>query len=171
MTFSYDDATREAYAAAPADTVVLDTLEFLHPSFTQPLRVANNTESITAPLEIDAPADPGASVLFVALAFKIELPEVGAGSSELQMSIDNVSEEIGNALTLASASQVKVTVVYRGCEVINGVARLGMRWVLSLTEARSNVFTATAAAAFGDVVNTPFPGLDYTATEYPGLVE
>ena len=34
MTFSYDDATREAYAAAPADTVLLDTLEFLHPSFT-----------------------------------------------------------------------------------------------------------------------------------------
>lgn len=171
MTFSYDDATREAYAAAPCDTVVLDTLEFLHPSFTAPLRVVNNTESITAQLEIDAPADPGASVIFVAVAFKLELPEVGAGSSELQMSIDNVSTEIGDALALASASQVKVTVVYRGCEVTNGVARLGMRWVLTLSEARSNVFTATAAAAFGDTANTPFPGKDYTATEFPGLAE
>jgi len=171
MPFSYDDATREAYAAAPADTVLLDSLEFLHPAFTQPMRVVNNTESITAPLEIDAPADPGASVLFVALAFKIELPDVDSTSGELQMSIDNISEEIGNALTLASSSQTKVTVVYRGCEVRNGVARLGGRWVLSLTEAKSNVFTATAAATFGDIVNTPFPGLDYTTTEFPGLAE
>lgn len=171
MTFSYDDATREAYAAAPANTVILDTLEFLHPSFAAPLRVVNNTESIIADLEIDAPANPGQAALFVAIGFKLELPEVGSGAAELTLTIDNVSTEIGDALELAAASQDKVTVVYRGCVVTDGAARLGMRWVLTLTEGKANVFTASAAASFGDTVNLPFPGKDYTPTEFPGLVE
>lgn len=171
MTFTYDDATREAYAAAPANTVLLDTLEFLNDGFTQPLRVVNNTESVSATLEIDAPADPGDSVLFVAVPFRLELPEVGSGTSDMSIEIDNVAEEINTALTLASASNSKTTVLYRGCEVVDGVARLGQRWVMTLTEGTANVFTARAAANFGDTVNWPFPGKDYTATEYPGLAE
>ncbi|WP_153116018.1 DUF1833 family protein [Rhodocyclus tenuis] len=171
MTFSYDDATREAYAAAPTDTVVLNTLEFLHPTFTEPLRVVINTESITGTLEVDAPAGAGQSVVFVAIAAQIELPEVGSGSHEMSIQMDNVSGQINEALALASASTIKTTVVYRGARVVDGVVSLGMRWVLTLTEARANVYTAKATTSFGDTVNWPFPGKDYTATDYPGLAE
>ncbi|MGN2393239.1 DUF1833 family protein, partial [Pelomicrobium sp. G1] len=52
-------AIREAYASAPANEIVYHTLELRHPSFTQPLRVVRDWDTLTARLEESAPVDAG----------------------------------------------------------------------------------------------------------------
>ena len=87
-----EQAIREAYASAPADTVILHTLELRHPAFADDdgrptaIRVVRDHVDLTARLEAGAPLDAGEAVRFVALAFELELPPVdpGAGARDLR---------------------------------------------------------------------------------------
>lgn len=170
--FTLEDAQREAYAAAPTDTVLVDTLEFVHPSFSQPLRVVNDRQSLTATLEPDAPVNAGEDVTFAAFAFRLEPPEVGDGAAaELTITIDNVSTEIGRYMAAATLGNEPVRVIYRACIVKENEVELGARWEMSLVRAKANNFSVEATASFGDVINAAFPTEDYNATDFPGLAQ
>ena len=58
-----EQAIREAYASAPADTVILHTLELRHPAFADDdgrptaIRVVRDNVDLTARLEAGAPLD------------------------------------------------------------------------------------------------------------------
>jgi len=107
-------ALREAYAAAPADTVILHTLEIWHPTFTEPIRVVRDHAELTARLETGAPRDAGRMVGFVALAFDLDLPPVDtAPVPEIAVTLDNVGQEIVDALEAAAISQDKIDIIYR----------------------------------------------------------
>ena len=107
-----EQAIREAYASAPADTVILHTLELRHPAFVDDdgrptaVRVVRDHVDLTARLEAGAPLDGGETVRFVALSFDLELPPVDtAPVPEIAVTLDNVSREIVRHLDAAAEEQ------------------------------------------------------------------
>ena len=169
--FTLSDALVEAYASAPAAEVILHTLEIRHPSFTTPIRVVRDHADFSAHLEADAPADPGALVTFVAMAFDFRLPDIEKSKSpEIDISIDNVSAELTGYMDMASQSAELIEVTYRpylasdpSGPTMNPPITLVVRAV-SVT-----IFRVTATAGFGDFANRKFPNQVYDTTRFPGL--
>ncbi len=101
--FSLSDALAEAYASAPAQEVILHTLEIRHPSFITPIRVVRDHRDLTARLEASAPVDPGGEVTFIGFAFDFVLPELGKSKSpEIEIVLDGASGEIVSYLDAAA---------------------------------------------------------------------
>ena len=166
-------ALKEAYAAAPCDVVTLHTLEFRHPAFTQPLRVVLDHADHTCTLEADAPADPSTAVLFVGYAFDIVLPTMDTGAApEVVITIDNVSMEIEDNISAALATIDKVMVTYRPYLSTDlSAPSMNPPMTLTVTHISADQFQITARAQLGDYANKAFPGENYTATRFPGLVQ
>ena len=108
-----DDAIREAYASAPADEVILDTLELRHPTFFdeegQPtaIRVVRDHKDLVARLEDDAPMNAGEAVTFRRCAFELRLaPIETVAVPEMELAIDNVSTELMEHLRRRSAAPI-----------------------------------------------------------------
>lgn len=165
-------AIKEAYAAAPADVVTLHTLEFRHPAFTQPIRVVRDHVDHTCTLEAGAPVDPSVAVLFVGFAFDIVLPEVSdIAAPEVVITIDNVSMEIEDNINAALQTADKVQVTYRPYLSTDLTApQMNPPLTLTLTAINADQYRLTARAQMGDYANKKFPGEDYTAQRFPGLV-
>ena len=165
-------AIKEAYAAAPSNVVTLHTLEFRHPAFSTPLRVVLDHVDHTCTLEVDAPADPGAAILFVGYSFDIVLPTVDGGAApEVMITIDNVSQEIEDSINAALATTDKVLVTYRPYLSTDLTApAMNPPMTLTITSISATQFQLTARAQLGDYANKAFPGDDYTPARFPGLV-
>lgn len=166
------EALAEAYASAPTDVVVLHTLEFRHPDFVTPIRVVSDTEDLVATLEADAPEDPATAVTFQAFAWNMRLPDVAAGSfPTLEIEIDNVSQEIEDALEAAAQSSETVEVTYRPYLSDDLTApSMDPPLTLELLTARANLFKVRATAGYANLMNRQFPREDYTLARFPGLV-
>lgn len=169
---SLSQAIKEAYAAAPSGVVILHTLEFRHPAFTAPIRVVLDHADHTCTLEAAAPLDGGQPVLFVGYAFDITLPEVDDGAApEATIAIDNVSPEIEDSISAALATTDKVQVTYRPYLSTDlSAPAMNPPLTLTVTHISADQFRLTARAQLGDYANKAFPGEDYTATRFPGLV-
>jgi len=96
----YSQAIAEAYASAPEDLVIIDTLEFTHPSFKDPvtgalvaLRVVNDHKIFTGTLESTAPFDAGQTVVFQPVKFQFTRPSENEGGTtpEIEITVSNVS--------------------------------------------------------------------------------
>lgn len=93
------EALKEAYAAAPADTVIYHTITLDHSTFATPLYLVRDRTDLSATLET------GEAVTFVAYAFDFKRPEVSVGGvPQLVVEIDNVSQAILAAVQAASAA-------------------------------------------------------------------
>ena len=171
------EAIKEAYAAAPADMVILHTLELRHPAFeddegnSMSIRVVRDHADLTARLEASAPLDAGEMVTFVAMAFDLSLPPVDvAPVPEITVTIDNVSREIVRHLDAAATSQDKIEITYRPylSTDLEG-PQMDPPITLVLTEVEADVFRVTGRARMLDVGNKAFPSITYTAAKFPGL--
>ncbi len=177
-------AIQEAYASCPDDVVIIHTLEFRHPGFTD---LDNNPDSIRvvldyrdweAKLEADAPLFPGEFKQFVGYNFALELPGVEKlASPSIRITIDNVSQEIIKQIEQAVILPDKIEVTYRPylSTDVDGSGRLNaphMDPVLTMTVDNivADVMSIVATASFGDFANKRFPAEEYTATRFPGLV-
>ena len=172
-----EQAIREAYASAPADTVILHTLELRHPAFVDDdgrptaVRVVRDHVDLTARLEAGSPLDAGETVRFVALAFDLELPPVDAAPvPEISVTLDNVSREIVRHLDAAATSLERIEVTYRPylSTDLEG-PQMDPPITLTLTEVEVDVFRATGRARMLDIGNRAFPAETYTAKRFPGL--
>lgn len=170
-------ALREAYAAAPADVVILHTLEVRHSSFVDEqgaptaIRVVRDHADLTARLEATAPLNPGEMVTFVAMGFDLELPSVDtAPVPEISITLDNVSREIVKHLDGAAESQEKIEVTYRPylSTDLEG-PQLDPPITLVLTDVEATVFRVTGRARILDIGNKAFPAQTYSAVNFPGL--
>ena len=196
---SLSAAIREAYAVAPADVVVLHTLEIRHPAFAQPIRVVRNFAGeaawvdlggaevravldamtpedralvgLVARLEADAPEDAGRMVAFVALAFDLDLPPVDSiPVPEITVAMDNVGREITNALDAAAVSQDKIEVTYRPYLSTDIEGpQMDPPITLVLSEVEADPLRVTGRARMLDIGNKAFPAKCYTAKDFPGL--
>lgn len=170
--FTLEDALAEAYASAPSSEVILHTLEIRHPSFTVPIRVVRDFNDFTAYLEADAPADPGAQVTFVAMAFDFSLPDVEkAVSPEIDISLDNVSGELIGYLDAAAQTPDLIEVTYRPYLASDPSGpQMNPPLTLVIRSVSADVFRVRARAGFADLANRKFPNEVYDAERFPGLV-
>jgi hypothetical protein len=178
------EAIKEAYASAPDDVVLIHTLEFRHPGFTDldnnpdSIRVVRDYRDWEAKLEADAPLFAGQYKLFVGYSFDFEMPAVEKGvAPQIKITIDNAGEEIIKQLEQAVILPDKIEVTYRPylSNDIDGSGRLNtphMNPVLTLVIDTIDVdsFSITALASVGDIANRKFPNQEYTATRFPGLI-
>ncbi|MBF0453621.1 MAG: DUF1833 family protein [Magnetococcales bacterium] len=174
---SLSDAIKEAYASAPADIVILHTLELRHPTFVDDLGaptsiwVVRDHADLTARLEASAPVNGGEIVTFIALSFDLDLPPVDTVPvPEISITLDNVDRAIIEALDGAATSQDKIEVTYRPylSTDLDG-PQMDPPLTLVLTEAHADVMTVTARARMMDIGSKAFPAESYTATRFPGL--
>ncbi|CAA7615105.1 DUF1833 family protein [Magnetospirillum sp. SS-4] len=164
-------ALREAYAAAPADTVILHTLEIWHPTFTEPIRVVRDHADLTARLEAGAARDGGQRVTFIALTFDLDLPPVDTGPvPEIAVTLDNVGRELSDALEAAAISQDRIEVIYRPflSTDLEG-PHMDPPITLTLAEVEADTLRVTCRARMLDAGNKSFPSITYTAQRFPGL--
>jgi hypothetical protein len=170
-------AIKEAYASAPAGTIIIHTLEFRHPNFrdasNQPtaIRVVLGHQNLEAKLEDSAPQNAGEYVVFVPMAFELELPNVEhLAVPEISISMDNVSREIEDNLTLAAASPYKIEVTYR--PYLNTdltQPQMNPPLTMTLISAEADDFRVSARATYGNASNVLAPREVYTADRFPGL--
>jgi Domain of unknown function (DUF1833) len=175
----YSEAIAAAYAAAPEDEVVLDTLEFRHVTFIEPgtgepfaIRVVNDHQPLLATLEDDAPLDPGAEVTFKAAYFAmVRPPETESGSTpEISITVDNVARELMQYLEAAKETRQPVYVTWRPY-LASDTSAPHMLPVLTLTmrSVSCSMSSVTGRAGFGDLTNRRFPSLEYVSKNFPGL--
>lgn len=165
-------AIKEAYASAPAASVILHTLEIWHPNFTVPIRVVRDTVTLEATLEAGAPRNAGELVSFVGYAFDITPPDVEHSSiPQCVIEIDNVSRDILAQFDLALGDINPITVIYRAflSDDLSGPEN-DPPLTLTIMSISASVFRIRATAGFGDLTNKRFPGVDYTAEVFPGLI-
>lgn len=169
--FTLSDALAEAYASAPAQEVIVHTLEIRHASFTQPIRVVRDHHDFTAFLEADAPEDPGGEVTFVAMAFDFILPEVSKASSpEIEISLDNVSGEIIAYLDAAAQTPEIIEVTYRPYLASDRSGpQMNPPLTLLIRSVTADIFRVRARAGYADLSNRKFPADVYDAERFPGL--
>lgn len=167
------EALKEAYASAPNDVVIINTLEIRHPAFTAPIRVVSDYAPVTAMLEYNAPADPGAFVEYQPFAFELTLPEVmDKGVPELALKIDNVSREILRNIELAMPLPDKLEITYRA--YLSNDLSTGPHndppLHLTITSIEADATAITARASVADFINKKFPNQEYDETRFPGLI-
>ena len=175
---SMSEALAEAYASAPADELVLETIELHHPGFIDEfgslvsIRLVQSFEDHTLGLENTAPLNPSEMVLFKALAF--EFTPTGFGEGEvpsIQLSVSNVSRIITKYLEQASQYTDPITLIYRPyLESDPSEPQIDPVVIMTITSVESGVMAVTGTASLSDVHNWPFPNKKYTPEAYPGLV-
>lgn len=123
-------------------------------------------------------------VTFIGYAFAVELPEVAErGVPELIIVIDNVGspdddpdsdvqgKSIPEYLEAATQTRTPLEVTYRPY-LSSDLSGPQMNPPLHLTvhSAECTPFRITARAGFGDLMNRKYPGEEYTAERFPGLI-
>jgi len=169
---SLSAAIAEAYATAPTEAVILHTLEFRHPDFVAPIRVVQDHAALAATLESDAPLNPAEEVSFQAFSFDVQLPDASADRMpEMVIGIDNVDQQIEDAIETAAGSSDKIEVTYRPYLSTDlSAPHMDPPVTLQLTHVEADVFKVTARAGFRNLGNIGFPSQDYPAARFPGLV-
>ncbi len=171
-------AMKEAYASAPTNELAVATLEFIHPSFVDEkgaqtaIRVVCDHVNLIAKLELGAPLNAGQQVTFIAFNFDFQLPNVEAvATPEFTITLDNVTREIEENLALASSSPHAIKAIYR-IYLLSDLTQPQNNppWTFDVKACEADDFQVHCRASFGDASNVPFPGLDYTPDQFPGLV-
>lgn len=176
---SFDQAVKEAYASAPQDRVVFDTLEVLHSKFVNDeglptaIRVVLGYENISARLEGDAPLHGGQYVEFIKAAFGLSLPGFEEDQDpQMKLTLDGVTQEVIAHLEAAvSTPSEPIVLIYRPF-VSTDLSKPGMDPPIMMELSNVNVdgLRITGTATLDDVHNAAFPGLKYLASRFPGLV-
>jgi hypothetical protein len=173
------EAIKEAYASAPADVVILHTIELRHPSFRDDngnptgIRVVRDNQNLTARLETGAPLQGGQEVEFIALNFQFTLPpEDDKGSiPEIAVVIDNVGRILMQHLDAAVESEQPIEITYRPY-LSTDLSAPHMNPPLTMTLRNIEVTSTrvTARASFADLANRRFPTKTYDLKAFPSLV-
>lgn len=176
---TYTDALAEAIALAPADDVVIDTLEIRHETFVDDdgnpdsIWITTNGEDVEARIEAGAPLKGGQTVRFLSFPFKFKLGRIEPGAgAELTIEIDGVDRRIIEALDRAIVEPTKIIMVYRvflSSDLEDGPQRLPPDSFV-LSECDTNVTKVVGRARIEIDMTGPFPRYLYTANEYPGLI-
>ncbi len=153
------DAIKEAYAHAPQEVTYYDTLEIMHASFTESIKVVVSDAPLTTP-QGEYLACPNLSVT---------LPETEGGvRGQLEITIPFLPRDAQVAIKEAAHSRTPVTIKYRQYlgENIAPDAELPVPLqVESITQTHHQV---TAIAMFPDLNNASFPRRLMTALNLPG---
>lgn len=176
---SISDALGEAYALAPADDVIVPTLELRHPLFVDANGNADsawlvaNTEDIIARVEADAPVRGGQMVRFVAVPFQMSLTPIEIGATpEIEIKVDNAGRVLVESLDRAVTSVDQIKAVYRPyllSDLTSG-PQMSPPPVFTLSSVVVDLLAVTAKARTVIDLRGAFPRMLYTASNFPGLI-
>ena len=151
------------YASAPADQVIIPTLEIDHPSF-DTIRIAADFSDHTVTLE------DMSVVTFEQSAFDYQLPNKDtSGNQTLTFAIENVTGRAQAALDAALATGGQITVTYREYLASDLSAPAGPPVVMTLIGASFERGLCQIQCAYFDLLNTAWPRQRYTAEFSPGI--
>ena len=162
-------ALKEAYALAPAEPILLDTLEL----------TADSSESFEPRFSVrsDKPQqcqlETRKTVQFQPVPFRFTLPAAGAdGQQELHIGIDNVDPQISDFISCLQSHFTPIWVVYRPY-LSNDLTRPQMYPPLKLSLQHLTItdVEVTGRATFMELLNKKFPSETYTRTRFPFLGE
>jgi hypothetical protein len=174
----FSEAMKEAYASNPRGEIIVETLEFIHPSFVDDdnsptaLRFVNDGQDIFAGLEASAPVQPGQTVQFTALPFEAVPPGFEEGQTpNLTITVDNVGRVMTEQLEAATQSSEPIIVIYRPY-LLSDLAgpQMDPPIQMGVLKATADLMKVTFTATLDDVTNVPFPRRQYTPDDFPGLV-
>lgn len=171
-------ALAEAYASATQDTIVLITVEFNHPAFSQPARVARwsaaapTPERFSCKLEDNAPYNPGQVVEFIGLPFEVQFPDKSDRDvGEFQFKVQGAGFELDADLEAAALSGGKITAIVRiyiKGEELEGPAEVWPGISVKSPAIDATTGDTTAVGSLFDWINRTF-GNNYTPGKYPAL--
>lgn len=151
------------YASAPAEYVVLPTIEILV-SGIDPIRVVAAYEDVTATLETDE------TVTFKAGPFEHKEPSKDtSGNQTLTFAIANVMGEAQEAVEAALESGEDVAVNYRIFLSTDLTAPASNPYKMTLRGGTFEGLMSQIEAGYFDLLNTQWPRRRYIAEEFPGL--
>lgn len=185
MSDEWTQALQEAYASAPADQVVLDCLELIHPAFVDrddnqdSVRIAIDDQSWVLEHESSAPLFAGQSKRYEPLAVNVKLPEQAEGTlGSLEITLDNVPRTVWPKLQAAAKVRASAMLIYRqwvGSKSLEtGVCTFSGPPDLIIGNLTMNVVKATqlqltGTAAFVDLLSKGFPRRTFDRDGFPGL--
>lgn len=162
-------ALEEAYAAVDVKGDVLDTLEFDHPTFSEPLRFVRGTRVRDLYETVALPVTGNPAALFIVVDFSFTRPgQEEGGVTKAKLRIDNVSRQLQEALRAAINADQPFSVVYRAYstldpnhpEIYDGL-RMGNVAVTPLS--------ASGDLFYEEIEMKAFPALTYNLDDYPAL--
>jgi hypothetical protein len=162
---SLQDAIKEAFASAPYNKVILDTLEIRQPTVQDPIFIVKSTRPIVA---ID---ENSVSRTYRPAGFQFTMPsENEEGFRSLTIAVDNIDRAVSDFIQVAKSTKVPVQVIYRPY-LADDLTQPAMNPPLSLylKDIQVNEFQVTGRATFMDVVNQKFPSELYTRARFPSL--
>lgn len=175
---SYSQALAEAYASAPEDEVVLDTLEFRHETFVDSsnnpyaIRVVNDHKPLIATLEAGAVLNAGEAVTFSPCYFEFTRPsESDSGSvPEVTVRVSNVARNLTPYLDKAKDTRALLYLTWRQYLLSDLAApHIDPPLTLTMREVTITMNDVVGNAGFHDLVNRRFPNREYTSLKFPGL--
>lgn len=165
MNSALTTAIQEAFASAPVNVVILDTLEIRQGSVQDPLFLVRSSQNLYAKSE------EGEDLVFEPCGFQFTLPpSTEEGFTSLNIAIDNVGKRVTAFIQAALSSKTPVEVVYRPY-LSNDLEQPQMNppLLLFLKDLQITVSQVTARATFMDLVNRKFPGHLYRRANFPAL--
>lgn len=151
------------YASAPADQVIINTLEIKHPSI-DPIRICADYADHTVTLEDDT------EVTFLQSGFDISLPNKDtSGNQALRFAIDNVTGIAQAAIDTALNAGGPIAVIYRAYLLSDLSAPAAPPVSMVLVAATFESSAVQIEASYFDLLNTAWPRKRYTATFAPGI--
>lgn len=166
MNDTMSEALKEAYALAPSNVAVIETLAISHPSLPNgTIYLCRNMEDLVCTLE------DSTQHTFTAVAFNIQLPKSGDGGLELlQIQIDDVQGVVSSFLRSVAYQVDPVVIQYRPYLATDlTTPQLNPPLTLWLSSSTQDDNSVTIQANFADLINRPFPNEYYTLQRFPGL--
>jgi hypothetical protein len=177
MSDPWTAAWEEAQASVPPTIDVYHTLELQHAAFVEATipfavrAVAGDYEDQLFTLEDGATIDGGEEVLFKAIPFYTEFPEVSEGTTpSCKITIDSVGDEIIPYLEAATKVRSDMIAIYRQYRSDDRTAPCYGPVEFRIKQASLKGATIEGVAKIDDLANRKFPSRVYQLTEYPGLV-
>lgn len=159
------DALKEAYAVAPAQQIILHTLEIRQTGVQSPIYIVRDRKELVATTE------ESEDVTFQPCGFQFSLPpENEEGFRSLNIAMDNVKRIVTPFITAAKSQRVPVEAIYRPY-LSTDLTRPQMDppLLLYLKDLSVTGPQVTGRATFQDLVNKRFPLELYTRYRFPTL--
>jgi hypothetical protein len=165
MNSSLQDAIKEAFAIAPTNRVVLDTLEIRQTGVQDPIFLVKSMRAISA---VD---ENGETHVFEPVGFQFTLPpSTDEGFQSLNIAIDNVGRRVVDFVETAMSNDEPIKVIYRPY-ISDDLSQPQMDppLVLYLKDVSISATQVVGRATFADIVNKKFPSQLYIRERFPSL--
>ena len=151
------------YASAPADQVIINTLEIKHPSI-DTIRICADYADHVLTLET------AEVVTFEQSGFDIQLPNKDtSGNQVLTFAVSNVDGVAQAALDEAMSAGGEITITYRAYLASDTSAPAEPPTVMTLIGATFQSGTVQLKASYFDLLNTAWPRRRYTSDFSPAI--